>query len=208
MVYMIYILFISIVAPMLLMLFLLEKQARYTVGFMIIGIMMCLFASEINTLVMNSLGTSVFYTTVTLSPMTEEIIKAIPILFFAFFISDDRQRLLSISMAVGIGFAILENTYIIVQYANDVNIFFALVRGFASGLMHGICTAAVGYGISYVRKKKKLFYTGTFGLLTAACIYHATYNALVQSQYQYVGFLFPILTYIPVVIVVTKKKRK
>lgn len=68
-------------------------------------------------------------------------------------------------------------------------------------LMHGICTAAVGYGMSFVKKRKKLFYCGTFALLLMAIIYHGIFNMLVQSDswLKYFGFILPLTTYIPVV---------
>ena len=205
----IYILFICIVVPLLLMLGLLEKKSRLTIGFMIIGIFMCLFAAELNGFMRQLLNDkSLFYITTTITPVTEEIVKALPVLFFAFVISDKREQLISISMAVGIGFAILENTYILVNDADSVSVFWALVRGLGAGLMHGICTAAIGIGISFVHKKKKLFYTGTFALLSTAVIYHAIYNSLVQSDYKYLGFLLPVLTYIPIIIALAKSKKK
>jgi hypothetical protein len=66
----------------------------------------------------------------------------------------------------------------------------------------------VGWGISYIKKRRKFFYCGTFALLSAAIIYHAIYNLLVQSQYQYVGILLPTVTYIPVILFLRKKKIK
>ena len=82
------------------------------------------------------------------------------------------------------------------------------MRGFGSGLVHGICTVMVGWGISYIKKRRKLFYCGTFALLSTAIIYHATYNLLVQSKYQYIGVLLPILTYIPLLLIVRPKLKK
>ncbi|MGN0317279.1 MAG: PrsW family glutamic-type intramembrane protease [Lachnospira sp.] len=207
MVQMIYLLFICIAVPMMLMLFLLEKQSRVTVGYMILGLVMCLFAGEVNAFLINLMRLDLLYATITLTPITEELLKSLPVLFYAFVISDKRERLLSLAMAHGIGFAILENAYIMTQNIENADFILALIRGFATGLMHGLCTAAVGYGISYVRKRKKLFYTGTFGLLTAAAIYHAIFNVLVQSPYQYIGFLLPMLTYIPIVIYINKTKK-
>lgn len=200
MVHMIYLMFICIGAPLLLMLFLLEKQSRVTVGYMILGIVMCLFAGEVNALLMQLLRLNLQYAAVSLTPITEEIIKALPVLFYAFVISEKWERLLSLSMALGIGFAIMENVYVVTQNIESADVLLALIRGFATGLMHGICTATVGYGISFVRKCKKLFYTGTFGLLLVAVIYHGIFNTLVQSPYQAVGFFMPIVTYIPVVV--------
>ena len=69
------------------------------------------------------------------------------------------------------------------------------MRGFATGLMHGITTAAVGYGLTFINKKK-LFYTGIFALMCVAMTYHGIYNLLVESRYNYIGFLIPICTYI------------
>ena len=41
---------------------------------------------------------------------------------------------------------------------------------------------------------------GTYALMTAAVIYHAIYNLLVQSGFIYLGILLPILTYIPAIL--------
>ena len=90
-----------------------------------------------------------------------------------------------------------ENMVILVQNIETVTIGWAIIRGFSTALMHGICTAAVGYGLSFVRKKRKLFYCGTFALLTLASTYHGIFNMLVQSDYKYLGFILPALTYIP-----------
>ncbi|MBP5208603.1 MAG: PrsW family intramembrane metalloprotease, partial [Clostridia bacterium] len=106
------------------------------------------------------------------------------------------------------GFALLENVVILTQNVENVTIFWALVRGFGSGLVHGICTVMVGWGVSYVKKRRKLFYCGTFALLSSAIIYHATYNLLVQSKYQYVGIVLPIVTYIPVLLLTVGKRAK
>ena len=148
------------------------------------------------------------YVTTTVTPATEEIIKAIPVLVYVFVISDNREKLLSSSFALGIGFALFENTYILINSVETVSIEWAFVRGFATALMHGICTAAVGFGMSFVKKKKKLFYCGTFALLMLAIIYHGIFNMLVQSSnLKYFGFVLPLATYIPIVAVLIKKFR-
>ena len=75
--------------------------------------------------------------------------------------------------------------------------------------MHGICTATVGYGMSFVKKHKKLFYCGTFALLLMSIIYHGIFNMLVQSDswLKYLGFVLPLTTYIPVVYKLIKSVR-
>lgn len=201
-----YLLFICVAAPILLMLFVLEKKSKITVGYMLIGIFVCLFISEVNGLLLQTLGNDTYYVTTTITPITEEIIKALPVLYFAFLFSDKQETLISLSIATGIGFAILENLMIFVANVDNISLFWAAVRGFSSGLMHGLCTAAVGIGLSFVHKKRKLFYCGTFALLTVAITYHAIYNTLIQSDYQYVGAFLPIATYVPVLLVVYGKQ--
>lgn len=192
---MVYIIFICIVAPLSLMLLLLKNEARTLVLFMIMGMLICLSAYEINSLSHSILGMTDSKFTVYFTPVSEEILKALPVLFYALFISDKKEKLITVALSVGIGFAILENAYILVTNYETVTVLWAVIRGFATALMHGICTATIGFGAMYIYKKRKLFYTGTFGLLCCACTYHSIYNMLVQSKYDYVGFVLPIFTY-------------
>ena len=102
-------------------------------------------------------------------------------------------------MAVGIGFAVLENAFYLLNDPS-FNMMDAIIRAFGTGLMHGMCTLLVGVGISFAKKRSKIFVVGTFALLSTAITYHGIYNMLVQSPYEIVGFLLPILTYIPFLI--------
>lgn len=197
----IYILYICMVVPLLLSLPLIHKTSRRIMVFIIIGISSALFISEVNGLFLKHMDYDTLYVTTTITPVTEEIIKAIPILIYAFIISDNRQKLIGSSFALGIGFALFENTYILINSMDAVSIEWAVIRGFSTALMHGICTAAIGYGMSFVKKKKKLFYCGTFSLLMMAVIYHGIFNMLVQSEdLKYFGFVLPMATYIPIII--------
>lgn len=200
-----YVAFIAMTVSLALMLPLMEKKVRRLVIFMIVGMFACLFVSELNQIFLDTYNNDTFYVTTTITPVTEEIVKMLPILYLAIVISDDRRVLIPNAFAVGVGFALLENVVILTQNVENVTILWALVRGFGSGLVHGICTVMVGWGISYIRKRRKFFYCGTFALLSAAIIYHAIYNLLVQSEYRYVGILLPILTYIPVIYYLRKK---
>ena len=94
------ILFICIVVPLALLLFLLDKKSRLVVFFMIIGCFICLFVSSVNSILLVLSGKDLLYVVTTITPISEEILKAFPILLFAFSISDDRRTLISISMAV------------------------------------------------------------------------------------------------------------
>ena len=193
---MIYILFISISIPLLLMALLVEKKSRLPISFMLIGIFVSVFASEVNGLLSKLLSMDMYSKTVIVTPVSEELLKALPILYYAVVISDKRERLFTASIALGIGFALLENAYFLLN-SDNFTIIIAVIRAFGAGLMHGMCTLLVGVGISFVRKKRKLFAVGTFGLLSTAIVYHGIYNILIQSDFSIVGTLLPIATYIP-----------
>ena len=147
-----YILFLCVTIPLLLMLFLTDRDHRTGLTFMVIGIVLCLIVSELNGFFLRLFGGDLLYVTTTVTPMTEELVKALPVLFFALLISDDSRTLVTVSMAVGIGFAVLENLIILVGNVENVTLSWAFVRGLSSGLMHGVCTALVGMGMSMVRK--------------------------------------------------------
>ncbi len=195
-----YVLFICIAVPMLLMLLLLKGRSKLLLGFMLIGIVVCLFISEVNSLLLPVLKTDIDYMTTVITPITEELAKMIPILFFAIVFDDKRETLFMIALALGIGFGLFENTVILAQNIEIVSIPWALIRGFSTALMHGICTLCVGLGISFVRKKRKLFWSGLFALLTLAAVYHGIFNML-QIEHKYVGALIPILTYVIFIVV-------
>ena len=203
----IYILFVAIFIPILLMACLVEKKARQPIIFVLIGIFFSVFASEINGYLRNVLPMTPFEITITVTPITEEILKALPILIFATIFTPKREALFTASMAVGIGFAVLENAYYLLN-KNSFDMLDAVVRGFGAGLMHGMCTLLVGVGISFVKEKSKLFVVGTFALLSTAITYHGIYNMLVQSDFEIIGYLLPIATYIPFIVWRIKKKKQ
>lgn len=206
--YLIYILAICISAPLILMMIIADNKTRNLLGFMIIGIYIAVFASEVNAVLRNIFSDSLdlFHLTTSVTPVCEEILKALPILFVVVFVTDKPNVLFVQAMSIGIGFAVMENTFILLQNIEHVSLFWAMVRGFASGLMHALCTLFVGIGISIVRKRRKLFFTGTFALLITTSIYHSLFNMIIQSRYMYVGAMLPILTYIPLAYVLHKNK--
>lgn len=203
----IYNLFVCMFFPILLMTMLVEKKARHPLIFVLLGIFISGFASEVNGLLLVLFNMDLFRFTTTVTPITEEILKVLPILFYAIVISDKRERLFTASMATGIGFAVIENAYFILNHT-DFNMIDAIIRAFGAGLMHGMCTLLVGVGISFVKVKKKLFAVGTFALLSAAITYHGIYNMLIQSDFDIIGALLPIATYIPFFIYRTVLKKK
>ncbi|MBQ1659982.1 MAG: hypothetical protein II059_09110, partial [Clostridia bacterium] len=68
----------------------------------------------------------------------------------------------------------------------------------------------VGICISFVKKKRKLFFCGLIATLDLAIVYHSIFNSLVQGpEYiqNYIGFAMPIATYIPIVYFIRKRRK-
>ena len=209
-----YIVFICFALPFVLGIPIVRRQTRQVLLFTFIGMCCCLFISEINGLLSRVIDQEIFYLTTNITPMTEELIKALPILIFALFISSERQELLTIAFMTGLGFALMENSTILVEtivMKGSVDILWALIRTLGAGLLHSLCTTAVGVGISFIRDQKKIFLCGSFALLSWAIVYHSVYNSLIQSDYKYLGAALPMLTYlivIAVLLIVYRKKLK
>ena len=202
------ILFISFAAPLLMTLFICKGKARTLLTFLFLGTVVCLFCGEFSAIIMKLLPFDLRYFTSNFTPFFEEHFKALPILVYAFMWKPKKRTLLECSILVGVGFAVLENAFILGGAASSVSVANALIRGFGAGMMHGVCTLAVGYGMTFVHTRRKLFFTGTVALLAVAVIYHSVYNTLVQSSHQLVGFLLPVITFIPVLVLLNKTEEK
>lgn len=82
-----------------------------------------------------------------------------------------------------------------------------------------IAEFALGYGAKKLFKKKKndvsavsrlcgRMLCDTAALLSVAVIYHSVYNTLVQSPHQLVGFLLPLITFVPVPVLLKKTEKR
>ena len=199
-----YIVFMCFALPFLLGIPIARKQTRLVLLFTFIGMCCCLFISEVNGLMNSLIGQDLFYVTTNITPLTEELIKMLPILIYAIFISSERQTLLTLAFMTGLGFALLENATILVETVlvqGSVDILWALIRTLGAGLLHSLCTTAVGVGISFIRDQKKMFLCGSFALLSMAIVYHSVYNTLIQSDYKYLGAAMPMITYLVVIVI-------
>lgn len=154
-------LFFCLVLPLSMMLFIFKGQAKKILGFLLIGIFMCLFAGQINGLILNETELSVRFLTVNITPIVEEILKAIPIIFVAFLFKPDKQFLFDCSITLGVGFATMENTCLLFDSAAGLTAEAIISRGLGAGMMHGISALAVGFTMSFASSEKKLAYTGT-----------------------------------------------
>ena len=195
-----YIVFICFALPFMLGIPIVRRQTRLILLFTFIGMCCCLFISEVNGLLSIAIGQDLYYVTTNITPMTEEIIN-----------SSERQTLLTIAFMTGLGFALLENSVILVETAitkGSVEVLWALIRTLGAGLLHSLCTTSVGVGISFIRDRKKFFLCGSFALLSQAIVFHSVYNSLIQSEYKYYGAAMPMAVYLVIMAVMAYMFRK
>ena len=202
------ILFISFALPMIMSFFVCKGRVRSANIFLFIGMCVCLFCGELSAIVLRALPYDKRFFASNIGPFFEEVFKALPILVYVFVYNPERRRLYECAVMDGIGFAVLENAFILGSSAAAVSVTDALMRGLGAGIMHGLCTLAVGYGMSFVHTRRKLFRTGTVAMLAVATIYHATYNTIVQSSHLWMGVLLPVITLVPVLVLMNRTEKR
>ena len=204
------ILFVSFALPMIMSFFICKGRVRAAMIFFFIGMCVCLFCGELSAVALQAFPYDQRFFAANIGPFFEEVFKAFPILVFVFVFKPERRKLYECSALVGVGFAVLENAFILGSSLAPLSVIDALMRGLGAGIMHGLCTLAVGYGMSFVYTRRKLFRTGTVAMLAVATVYHAIYNTIVQSTHLWMGVLLPVITLVPVLILIdrTEKNRK
>lgn len=201
------ILFICLAIPISMMLLLFKGHSRMLCSFLIVGMFMCVFSGEINGFVLNNSQLDTEMVSVNVAPLVEEIAKAMPIVFISFLLKPSRQKIAELSLAVGVGFATLENVSILISSGN-VSLGYALLRALGAGMMHGICTLIVGIAMMNVIEKRMMFFSGTLAALSVAVIYHSIYNMLITSDFMMAGIILPLLTFAIIMVVFYAIKRK
>lgn len=193
--------FVCLAAPLVIALFLIKGEARRFIGFFSLGLLACLLSGYVNSFVAAAAAQNGYVSMtaaqsmIRLTPVCEELMKALPVFFYAAVFSPKRSRVIAASLAVGLGFATLENVCYITQYGVS-DFLFALMRGLSSGVMHATCAAILGYALAFIYGQERMAFTGSFAALCAATTFHASYNLLVSADglWRVAGYALPIIT--------------
>jgi len=187
--------FICLVAPLCVALVFTRGKTRRFCGFFITGIFVCLLAAYINSYLVTMTGYSVRTSVICVTPICEELMKLLPILFYFLVFEPDDDRLIIAAVAIGVGFATFENGCYMMD-AGAADFTDIMVRGFAVGIMHTMCTLAVAGMLVLFGRYHRLMPVVIIGVLAAAVTYHAIYNMLVSvpGAPQIIGYILPIAT--------------
>lgn len=186
--------FLCLALPMLFSLLFTKDRARSFVVFVIAGMGACLLAAYVSSFFMGYYGTDAGTTAIEISPICEEVMKLLPLLFYFLIFEPEPQELPGAAIAIAVGFATFENVCYLTENSAE-NFTFLLIRGVSAGALHILCGILVGFGISHVFRHRWLALTGTFGVLGACTGFHGIYNLLVSAggAWKIAGCLFPSL---------------
>ena len=200
------VLYVALAAPLLIAVFLLRQNARRFAAFFVVGLTVCLLSAYINTFLSAAFGMGTAEAAVKLTPISEEVLKALPLFFFVAVFAPRRGSVVPGAMAIGLGFAMMENVSSLLGAEGSDLLIVAVIRGFSAGIMHMVCGAALGYGLALVYKKRYLTVPVSFILLCITITCHAIYNLFVIAGgiWQMAGYMLPIAAAVAILIAVRR----
>lgn len=198
--------FICLTGPMLIAVLCTRGRVRHVVAFLITGMAASLLSSYISSFIAAVQGADLNTAALEISPLVEESVKFMPVLFYLLVISQEHSNIADSCMMTAIGFATFENVCFLMKEGAD-DLVYLLIRGFGTGAMHVVCASIVAIGLLRVWKSEWLRAAGTIALLAVAITYHGIFNILVSQTGipAYVGFFIPLITAI-MSLVLQKKK--
>ncbi len=184
--------FVCLALPLILSLLFTRGRARSFPLFVVAGMSVCLLSAYVSSFFMGYCGADARVAVIEITPVCEEILKLLPLLFYLLIFEPKPRELPGAALAIAVGFATFENVcYLTENGAEDLA--FLLIRGISAGALHILCGVLSGYGIAYVFRRRWLALTGTVGILGACIGFHGIYNLLITAQgvWKTAGYLFP-----------------
>ena len=188
--------YICLAVPLLIAILFLHREGRRTLVFLLAGMTSCLLSAYVSSFVSGAVGIDNIAAAFEISPAVEEIMKALPLLFFVLVFEPDRRAVIIGAMLVAVGFATFENVCYLISYGSS-DLFLLLIRGFGTGAMHVVCGMIVSIGMYYMWEQLWLRIVGAIALLSFITTFHALFNIFVNQT----GVVFWIGTGIPLLLV-------
>ena len=184
--------FACLAIPLALCILFIEGRPRTFMLFMITGMSVCLLSAYVNSFFMGIYGASATDAVVEITPVCEEVMKLLPLLFYVLIFEPKVRNLPEAAVALAVGFATFENVCYLTENGAE-NLMLLLIRGLSAGALHILCGILIGFGLSYAFRRRFLALTGTMGLLGTCIVFHAIYNLLISGEggWRIAGYLFP-----------------
>ena len=186
---------VCMAVPLLLTLFFLRDSARQFVLNFLLGMAACLLGAYVSGFLDAASGLGVEDTAIFLSPVVEEAMKFLPLLFYFLMFDPDDDHLFLSAVGIGAGFASFENICSMIASGTE-SLSFLLIRGLAVGVMHIVSVFAMILGLVIARRFKALRLSSAVGALSLSMLFHGLYNLLVSQSgpTSVIGYGLPLLT--------------
>lgn len=194
---------LCIAIPLLIVLFFLHGKTRLFAGSFLVSMCMCLVAAYVSGFISLISDMSVEDVQIFVSPVIEEIMKLLPILFYLVLFEPEDENIFLAGLGVGAGFATFENCcYILASGAESLP--YIMIRGMAVGVMHIVSVIVLTIGVIMARRFNALTVAGVLGAISLSMTFHGLYNLLVSEPgfSSYIGYVLPILTAIVLYLIV------
>ena len=186
---------ICMAIPLILSLFFTQGDVRRFVFNFIIGMVVCLLGAYISGFIDVITGNGVEETAIFISPVVEETVKFLPLLFYFYMFIPTDKELFNAAVGLGVGFSMFENVCSMIS-AGTESLVFLLIRGLAVGVMHIVSVMALILGLIIAKKFKALQISSMIGALSVSMLFHGMYNLLVSEPgiASHIGYMMPLLT--------------
>jgi RsiW-degrading membrane proteinase PrsW (M82 family) len=186
--------FVCIAVPLAIAVAFTRGGSRRFCVFILAGLVVCLLSAYINSFLVAFTGYSTTRAAVYFTPITEELMKFCPLLFYFLVMEPDDDRIIGAAVGVGVGFATFENCCYLIT---NVSVTFSevMIRGLAVGVMHTLCTIITGLMLVWFARYRRMTPVFMLGVFSIAVIIHAVYNLLVSvpGVSRYIGFAMPLM---------------
>ena len=181
--------------PLLLTLVFVRGDVRRFVLNFLLGMTACLLGAYISGFVGAAAGMSIGDTAVFISPVVEEGVKFLPLLFYFTMFGPGDDLLFHVALGIGAGFATFENICSMVTTGTE-SLSFLLIRGLAVGVMHIVSIFSVTLGLVIARRFKALQISSIIGAISISMLFHGMYNLLVSEPgaTTWIGYTMPLFT--------------
>jgi RsiW-degrading membrane proteinase PrsW (M82 family) len=166
---------------------------RFSASF-IAGMIVCILSAYISGFVHVLSGFSTEDTSIFLSPIIEECMKLLSMLFYVYVFNPSGEEIQLCAVGIGAGFATFENScFILLSGAPQFT--YVMVRGAAVGVMHVVTLVALAKGMQLLKAYKAFSLAGIVGVWSLSVTVHGLYNLLVSKPgiSSYIGYVMPII---------------
>ena len=186
---------VCMVLPLILAAVILRDKTRNFVICFIVGMITSLLGAYVSGFIDVVSGYGNETTAIYISPVVEEIMKFLPLLFLYLLFEPTDEKLVHAATGIGAGFASFENVCSMISSGTE-NLGFLLIRGLAVGVMHIVSVFVLVIGFAIARKYKVSGFTTILGALSSSMLFHAAYNLLVSEPgvSSAIGFCMPVVT--------------